>query len=713
MGLAAVLVWAALRPSVPLALPEDVTPSVFSAARAGEMLERLLGEQPPRPAGSPANDAFRQRLLVQLSRLGVAARVEGGMSCAARRGAVMCAQVRNVVAEVLPGSGKAVVLMAHLDSVAAGPGAGDDASGVAILLETIRALKTGGATGHPVIALFSDGEEMGLLGAAKFLEDPLNRARIGVVINAEARGNRGPSYLFQTSAGDSALIGLYAQGAQRPAASSLYAEIYKYLPNDTDLTPFLREGIAGYNFAFIGNSAHYHTARDTLANLSRGSLQSQGDNVLSLARGLVTADFASLQGQDSIYFDVLGFVPRLAASFALPLALLALAGIALAGWLNLRPRRGRQGMMDFVLPPLLLAGAVGMGFALHGLAAVISGNPDPSFATPEYLRAAFMFGVFAVLLGCARGSGSIAAWGWLAGFGVAAAIFAPGLSPYFIFPAALAALLLLVSVRGGRTPALIAAAAGAMIVWLGFAAESEAIMGLSAHFLFTLPAALGLMALLPLLPPLEKNVRAISAAAAFAAALGCCIYAGLQPAYSEDQPLRLNLRYAEKDGKSWLLADPVAKLPEGLRAAAKFSAAPQTLQSLRGYAAPMGQTRLPAPSISITRLENRLTLNLHGGRGASAMTLLLPEGLSAVSLGGTKLPAQSGLLRCGTPDCASAQIILEFTGVLPKSLLLVEERRGLPVPVSDIAAARPAWAVPSGQGDMTYLATDMPVPGWN
>ena len=64
--------------------------------------------------------------------------------------------------------------------------------------------------------------------------------RVGVVINAEARGNQGPSYLFQTSAGDEKLVDLYARSVAHPATSSLYGEIYKYLPNDTDLTPFLQ-----------------------------------------------------------------------------------------------------------------------------------------------------------------------------------------------------------------------------------------------------------------------------------------------------------------------------------------------------------------------------------------------------------------------------------------------------------------------------------------
>ena len=47
-----------------------------------------------------------------------------------------------------------------------------------------------------------------MLGADAYLRDPQAGANIGGVINVEARGNRGPSYLFQTSAGNAKLIGL-------------------------------------------------------------------------------------------------------------------------------------------------------------------------------------------------------------------------------------------------------------------------------------------------------------------------------------------------------------------------------------------------------------------------------------------------------------------------------------------------------------------------
>ncbi len=50
-----------------------------------------------------------------------------------------------------------------------------------------------------------------MLGAQAFLENPALKARVGAVINVEARGTRGRSLLFQTSPGDSTLIDIYAR----------------------------------------------------------------------------------------------------------------------------------------------------------------------------------------------------------------------------------------------------------------------------------------------------------------------------------------------------------------------------------------------------------------------------------------------------------------------------------------------------------------------
>ena len=101
-----------------------------------------------------------------------------------------------------------------------------------------------------------------------------------------------------------------------------------------------------------------------------------------------------------------------------------------------------------------------------------------------------------------------ASWLWLAVLGVLSAMMVRGLSPYFIFPSLMAGLLFVVTRFGGRKPALLVAAMGAMLVWIGFAANGEAIMGLKAHYLFTVPVSLGLIPLLPLMADQEMGKTA-------------------------------------------------------------------------------------------------------------------------------------------------------------------------------------------------------------
>lgn len=706
----------AMNPWRPAALPADSAPTQFSAARADQVLARLLPDQKPHPTGSAEAEAVRGRILAELSRMGVYARTQIGFSCYddQRWGILPCATVTNIVAGISPGSGKDVVLMAHSDSVAAGPGAGDDSSGVAILLETIRALKARGIDGkgeHPVVAVFTDGEEGGLLGANLLMKDPLRRAKTGVVINVEARGNRGPSYLFQTSAGNGPLIDLYAKSARRYATSSLYGEIYKYMPNDTDLSPVLAAGIPGYNFAFIGGAAQYHTPLDRRENLDPRSIQQQGDSVLALADALSHADYDTLKGDDAVYLDILAlWLPRLPRVWALTLAVAGFFVIALAGFLTRRGRRDLpQPLLAALMPVLLLAGSVGMGFGLHALAVWISGEPDPSFAHPLLLRLSLAFGVFALALLTARRAGAIACWLWMSGLGVAAAIWAPGVTPYFLFPSLVAAPLLLATVRGGRAAALIIAALAALVVWIGLNAGTEAVMGLKMHPAFTVSAAFGLLAVLPLLR--TAKTWGWSAAACLLLALGLAAASGLQPPFSEKAPQRLNLRYVEEEGRAWWLADPVPHLPPSLRAAARFSDQPTRLLE-RGYTAPAGKAQFPAPAALVRRDGDRVSLNLNAA--GDGVTLLVPDEakLRSMTLNDTRVKTSGKALAifCGTPDCGSAHMVLELGAPTAVELTLVARRRGLPPEGAKLVQARPATAVPSQAGDATLLTTTLMVP---
>ena len=201
------------------------------------------------------------------------------------------AVVNNIVAKI-PGTQPtgAVMMVAHYDSVPSGPGAGDDAASVAAILEALRALKAGPALRNDLIVLFTDGEELGLLGAKGFVETYPTLDNIKVVLNFEMRGDYGPSMMFQTSAHNSWLVDQLAAAAPFPYATSAAPTVYKRLPNDTDLTVFLDAGMAGMNFAAAGGITRYHTALDNADLLDQRTLQHQGSYALSLARRFGSID---------------------------------------------------------------------------------------------------------------------------------------------------------------------------------------------------------------------------------------------------------------------------------------------------------------------------------------------------------------------------------------------------------------------------------------
>jgi len=349
--------------------PEPVaataSPDVFSAERALAFLNAFATE--PHPVGSAEHDRVREYLVSQLTNLGVLPEIQHTVGVTPRY--QVAGTVENIVARLKGSSGAtdAVALVAHYDSVAAGPGAGDDGAGVAALLETLRALRAGPALQNDLIFLFTDGEEDGLLGASAFVAEHPWAKDAHVVINFEARGNSGASQMFETSAGNGRLIDLFAQAAPHPSGSSLTYEIYKHMPNDTDMTVFKKSGAAGLNFAFIGHWEAYHTPLDNTQLLDRGSLQQHGENALSLARRLGNADLMQLQDRDAVYFSLpRNLFPHYSSRFIWPLAigsgffLLAVMFYAKGAWESRLP--GILAGLFAHLGVLVLLLLLGMGY---------------------------------------------------------------------------------------------------------------------------------------------------------------------------------------------------------------------------------------------------------------------------------------------------------------------------------------------------------------
>jgi hypothetical protein len=352
----------------PDSLPGSAPPAEFSAERAFRHVEALARE--PRPVGTAAHARARKYILGELQALGLRPQIQE-TTVADPKSAIdpkmsVAGSVQNVIAR-FPGTGgrKAILLVSHYDSVATGRGASDDASGVATLLETARALQAGPVLENDVIFLFTDAEEVGLLGARAFVEAHPWAMEVGLALNFDSGGGTGIVYTYETSPGNAEILKEYSKAVPYPVASSMMYEVYQTMPNDSDFTPLRQAGIPGFNFAHLGSKSRYHTLMDNPENLDRRSLQHHGFNALSLVRHFGDLELSNLRRDGNlVYFGMVnkGLV-YYREEWALPLAILAallFIGLAVFGW-----QRGKVslaglllGALAFLLSMLVSTGTV-------------------------------------------------------------------------------------------------------------------------------------------------------------------------------------------------------------------------------------------------------------------------------------------------------------------------------------------------------------------
>ena len=164
---------------------------------------------------------------------------------------------RNVVAQP-PGQDCRVVAGGHYDSVPAGPGANDNASGTAVVMEMARVLAADGQMDDVCFALFG-AEEVGLLGSAHYVSalDAQARSRVRGMLNFDmlAVGDRWPLV------GSAEIVQLAAQAAETLGISH---EVADAPPNvGSDHSSFIDAGIPAMLFNCFCDE-HYHTADDRL-----------------------------------------------------------------------------------------------------------------------------------------------------------------------------------------------------------------------------------------------------------------------------------------------------------------------------------------------------------------------------------------------------------------------------------------------------------------
>ncbi|HWR93752.1 MAG TPA: M20/M25/M40 family metallo-hydrolase, partial [Flavobacterium sp.] len=269
----------------------------FSTNRALELVKEI--SKKPHYIGSENHEKVAQFLLKELQDLGLKPTIQEGFTLTDWGNLV---KSKNIIARIKgTDNSKALLLLSHYDSAphSNSYGASDDASGVATILEGVRAfLHSKKAPKNDIIILFTDAEELGLNGAALFVTKHSWAKEIGLVVNFEARGTSGTSFMFmETTNGNSKMVeGFKTAKPSFPATNSLYYSIYKMLPNDTDLTVFREQGkIQGFNFAFIDSHYNYHTQQDDYNHLDENSLRHQGSYLMPLLHYFSNSDLSNLK----------------------------------------------------------------------------------------------------------------------------------------------------------------------------------------------------------------------------------------------------------------------------------------------------------------------------------------------------------------------------------------------------------------------------------
>jgi hypothetical protein len=724
----------ALQPPAPES--SSAPPTEFSAVRAGNTLHRILGDDAPHPTGSPASDKVRGRIVEELTTLGYQPQVQTAFACSDYGD---CATVKNVVAR-LDGTEPdvAVLLAAHYDSVAAGPGDSDDGTGTAAVLEIARALKSLPAPRHSIILLLDEGEEEGLLGARAFVDSHPWAKQVRAAVNLDSRGTAGPSLMFETGSASEWAVRLYAKHAVRPASSSIAYTLYKQLPNDTDFTVFKAAGYQGLNFAYMGRVTQYHTPLDNSANVSLASLQHHGDNALPSILAFAQADLSSPPVEEGVFFDVGGhrmvhWPARRTLAFSVGIAFLLCAEI---GWMVRSKRLSlREFLWGLLAWFLTMAVTGGLALALAMVLRIAGATPVNWVAHPLPLKVAFWSLATAVAVTCGifgagrAGFGGLwtGVWAWWTLLAIVTSWQVPGLSYVALIPAGVA--VLAGNARGSLLAVVLPLATAAGIAFGPTVLLYDA-LGNRGLVLIALAVAFLLTPVAPLCVDLRGSAgsRGVALPWILVLATALAVFASIvAPVYSAKAPERVNIKYwqdADSGASQWIVQPDSGRLSEPMRLAAAFRRADRGAfpwDSGAAFVADAPHLGLAPPTFTIleaSQAHGRRSYRalLRSERGAPLAGVLFPPDadVGSVRVEGQPLEPQTGRVRqyfngwavYACPAIPAGGIEISFTVPVGKPIEVsaADQSYGLPPEGAFLANSRPLTATPSQSGDVTIIS---------
>lgn len=333
--------------SIATLFPRRVTPAnaawdVFSGERAMAHLAVIASE--PHPVSSPALANVRNYLIQEIKEIGLEVEIQ------------RVGRLENVVAR-LHGSNPTgvLVILAHYDTASYSPGAGDNSSGVAVLLELMRSLAAGPTPMNDVIALFDDSEEVGpFAGTKAFVQKHPWMSDIRVAISI-----------------DSAVAGFIATNEVGPKNNGWLVHALSRAYNggvwssfsgggQYDSTPFSNAGIQVLAIEDNYPYKEKHTSEDTPDIVHPASVQQMGEQVLSITRVLGNLDLSNTIGEQETFFSIpnIGFF-HYPESWSSPLAIgagiMLIIAIGMALWRDIVSWRGMAIALGTILAYVLFA----------------------------------------------------------------------------------------------------------------------------------------------------------------------------------------------------------------------------------------------------------------------------------------------------------------------------------------------------------------------
>lgn len=340
--------------SLPEIVPADSASSEFSAERAGKYMDSIAAR--PHANGTEEIEAIQHYITRELSKMGLNPEIQSSTM----NNGQQFAYCKNIAAKIIgTQSRNAVLLVAHYDTVASAPGAADNSMAVAAVLETARALASSAPLKNSVILLFTDGEEIGSLGAQAFIKEHHWAKEVKFVINLDSGGIGGPAFLIDTSLENKRIISEYSGSTPYPLGN----EVGQAFQNSSSDFSFFKA--SGYSGLFLGlvNGAKIHTSLDSIQNTNRRSLQHMGSQTLALTRRFGDINLDQPSGGDASYFNLFGrLMLYYPASWSIPLTVCILILAAIIFYLgrkkNLLTFKGTAaGMAVFLAATAVSVGA--------------------------------------------------------------------------------------------------------------------------------------------------------------------------------------------------------------------------------------------------------------------------------------------------------------------------------------------------------------------